>query len=225
MAKFYDPEGLKLIGRLILAERQNRKVKRNPFAEEVGLTATTVKNLEEAKIETPEPSSILTIAPFITNPETGKPFDPEEFLLVARGRKEIQQKSSFFDGGKSPILDSIHTNHRILMSEDEAKKFNIAGYISRLMIEAGYTDIAEYGTSLGLDGPQFLSIMKGERIPSIDELGIIAERIPLPSPLPREALVKMWATLWDVKAEDIEVCAECKDQTIEHHKTKNGAPH
>ncbi len=88
---FWDSTGLKLIAQLVASEAE--KSSQKEIARRSGLSDQTISNLllnrhnaEGRIIKPPQPDTLLQIAPHITDPRSKKPFDPEDFLLVARGR-------------------------------------------------------------------------------------------------------------------------------------------
>ncbi|HIK42142.1 hypothetical protein [Thermoleptolyngbya sp. M55_K2018_002] len=91
-SRFYDPEGLKRVGRIVEEEIRSGRISGRRLAEKAGYSEAAVrdiqKNLKAAPGEVyrePRPDFILAIAPHLTNPKTGQRFDPEELLAIARG--------------------------------------------------------------------------------------------------------------------------------------------
>lgn len=90
--RFYDPEGLKRVARIIEEEIQSGRLSGRQLAKKAGYSEAAIrdirKNLKAAPGEIcrePRPDLILAIAPHLTNPQTGMRFDPEELLAIARG--------------------------------------------------------------------------------------------------------------------------------------------
>lgn len=97
MADFYTQAGLEEIGKLIEQAQKQKKMTRNEFARLTGVAPNTLKALERGTLEEPKPTTLLRLAPLIEDPYTGCPFDPEDFLNIARGRRELPLPDDDFE--------------------------------------------------------------------------------------------------------------------------------
>lgn len=92
---FYSPEGLKAIALLLDDAIAKKLYSQNSLAEAVGVAGNTIKGIRHNRTNQdeiqykPDPDILLALAPLVFDPRTGKPFDPEEFLRVARGQVQI----------------------------------------------------------------------------------------------------------------------------------------
>lgn len=96
--RFWDSDGLKTVAELVKAEETKRR-SRVAIADEAGCSAQTLsnlmKNLDNCNgdiAKEPHPDTIGKIAPSITNPDTGQPFEPEELIKVARGLSRLRSQ-------------------------------------------------------------------------------------------------------------------------------------
>lgn len=97
---FYSPNGLKQVAELLDATVE--QISQNELARQAGVSASTIGNLRLHRHNTseligkkPDPDTLLVLAPFITDPRTGQPFCPEEFLRVARGHLSLEAPHPF----------------------------------------------------------------------------------------------------------------------------------
>lgn len=88
---FYTPEGLRAIALLIDDTIAKKLYSQNSLAEVVGVAGNTIKgirrnrtNIDEVHYK-PDPDILLALAPLLIDPRSGKPFESEEFLRIARG--------------------------------------------------------------------------------------------------------------------------------------------
>jgi transcriptional regulator with XRE-family HTH domain len=89
---FYSVNGLRLCANYLddIIERQ-RLYTQNKLCERIGVTSNTLKGVRSNRyaqteiIYRPDPDLFLSIAPNLPDPLTGKPFEPERFLRIARG--------------------------------------------------------------------------------------------------------------------------------------------
>ena len=93
MSSFWDAEGLRRVAELIRMEMEMGKVTQKEIAQRAQVSEQTISNLllnrynADGKIvKPPHPDTILKVAPHITDPAKKEPFDPEELLLIARGK-------------------------------------------------------------------------------------------------------------------------------------------
>ncbi|MBD2153135.1 hypothetical protein [Leptolyngbya sp. FACHB-16] len=92
--RFYDPDGLKEIARLIDAHLEDRRISQNEFASFAGVASNTIGALRKHRKNRPgemigskpDPDTILAIARQLIEPATGKPFEPWDLILLATGR-------------------------------------------------------------------------------------------------------------------------------------------
>jgi transcriptional regulator with XRE-family HTH domain len=98
---FYSPEGLKQIALLLDAQLSpNTSLAQNELARRSGVSSGTIGNLRGHRHnhgdtmvgKKPDPDTLLVLAPYLEDPLTAQPFDPERLLAIARGQTELHPK-------------------------------------------------------------------------------------------------------------------------------------
>jgi len=108
---FYSPEGLKAIALLLDDAIQSKLYSQNSLAEAIGVAGNTIKGIRHNRTNRdeiqykPDPDILLALAPLVVDPRSRMPFDPEEFLRVARGQVKIDP--ALYTEKDSPFVGEI----------------------------------------------------------------------------------------------------------------------
>lgn len=90
---FWSSAGLKRVAELVEAEARADNSSQKIIAQKAGVSEQTISNLllnryntDDRIVKEPKPDTLMKVAPHVTNPATGRAFEPEEFLAIARGQ-------------------------------------------------------------------------------------------------------------------------------------------
>lgn len=166
---FYSPEGLKQIA--LFLDKQlspSTGLAQNELARRAGVSSGTIGNLRGHRHnygdtmvgKKPDPDTLLVLAPYLTDPLTNEPFDPERLLAVARGLS---------------MLEPINTDEEEVTAYPEAVNF--------LKTQMKGKTVEEFAKLCRLKPQAVREILKGRRPTFVEllKLGVLfADRNPEP---------------------------------------------
>lgn len=112
---FWSAAGLKRLAELVEEEARAEGSSQKVIAQKSGVSEQTVSNFllnryndDDRIVKEPKPDTLIRIAPHITDPDTGKPFDPEKFIAIARGIKPPKsQEIEVTPGADLPYPEAV----------------------------------------------------------------------------------------------------------------------
>lgn len=121
---YWDAAGLAKIAQL-LEDFVTNSMSQNALARAISVSPTTLRNIRNNQggkiISTPDPSTLERLAPYLTNPDTSKPFTSNEIIDLASGayssREDIRTYVSAYLARKRQTISDLALS--LETSEDE----------------------------------------------------------------------------------------------------------